>query len=111
MEIPGMNPLPGRMQVPGQGQPIGPGGPQSNVPDLILDAPGQRVPTEQAPQQAPASTTGPYQAPLQAIVQQVQQQMTAALMEMGLPATQQNQQMAQLLADYGHAVNSQTFLS
>lgn len=102
MEVPGMNPLQNRMAIPNQVQPAGP---QSQVPDLILDAPQTRTPT--GPQAQPA-TTMPYEAPAQAMVQQVYQDMTAALMEMGLPATQQNQQMASLLAGYGNAVNSQT---
>lgn len=103
MEVPGMNPLQNRFQVPGQTPPAGP---QPQVPDLILDAPQNRTPTAQP--QAPASTTLPYQAPAQAVVNQVYQDMTSALMEMGMPATQQNQQMASLLAGYGNAVNTQT---
>lgn len=101
MDIPGMNPLQNRMIVPGQAQPAGP---QPAVPDLILDAP--RTPVAQ-PQQQPA-TAMPFQAPAQAVVQAVMQDMTAALMEMGMTPTPQNQQMAQLLAGYGHGVNQQT---
>lgn len=101
MDIPGMNPLQNRMIVPGQTQPAGP---QPAVPDLILDSP--RTPVAQ-PQQ-PAATTMPFQAPAQAVVQAVMQDMTAALMEMGMSPTPQNQQMAQLLAGYGHGVNQQT---
>ncbi|PKL80360.1 MAG: hypothetical protein CVV27_00515 [Candidatus Melainabacteria bacterium HGW-Melainabacteria-1] len=101
MDIPGMNPMQNRPMIPGQAQPAGP---QPQVPDLILATP--RGPTAQ-PQQAPA-TTMPFQAPAQAVVQQVMQNMTAALMEMGMTPTPQNQQMAQLLAGYGHGVNSQT---
>lgn len=96
-----MNPLQNRI-VPGQTQPAGP---QPGVPDLILDAPGGRVPT---PQAQPGQTQAPYQAPAQAVVMHVMQDMTAALMEMGMTPTPQNQQMAQLLAGYGHAVNQET---
>lgn len=100
MEIPGMNPLQNRPIVPGQQG-------QAGVPDLILDGPQGRIPAEAAQQQA-APTQAPYQAPQQAIVQQSAQNMTAALMEMNIPPTPQNLQMAQLLASYGHAVNSHT---
>ncbi|MEZ0373754.1 MAG: hypothetical protein ACAI44_31980 [Candidatus Sericytochromatia bacterium] len=102
MEIPGMNPMQNRIIVPGQAQPAAP---QTQVPDLILDAPQNRTPTAQP--QAP-TTTGPYQAPAQAVITQVYQDMTSALMEMGMSPTPQNQQMASLLAGYGNAVNSQT---
>ncbi|MBF2051838.1 MAG: hypothetical protein IGS03_00060 [Candidatus Sericytochromatia bacterium] len=100
MEIPGMNPLQNRPIVPGQQG-------QAGVPDLILDGPKGRIPAEAAQQQA-APTQAPYQAPQQAIVQQSAQNMTAALMEMNIPPTPQNLQMAQLLVSYGHAVNSHT---
>lgn len=78
---------------------------QPNVPDLILGRPQGQVPTAQP---ETAQTTAPYQAPAQAQIQQTMQNMTAALMEMGMPPTPQNVQMAQLLASYGHAVNQQT---
>ncbi|HEY9841980.1 MAG TPA: hypothetical protein V6D23_16065, partial [Candidatus Obscuribacterales bacterium] len=97
-----MNPMQNRIVVPGQAQPAPP---QTQVPDLILDAPQNRTPTAQP--QAP-STTGPYQAPAQAVISQVYQDMTSALMEMGMSPTPQNQQMASLLAGYGNAVNTQT---
>jgi len=97
MEIPGMNPLQNRPVMPGQGQ--------QGVPDLILDGPKGRMPAQQA---AAAPTQAPYQAPAQAMVQHSLQNMTTALMEMNIPPTPQNVQMAQLLANYGHAVNSHT---
>lgn len=99
MEVPGMNPLQSRPVVPGtQGQ--------TGVPDLILNPAQTRAPTQQ-PEQAPA-TQGPYQAPDQPVVQHSVQNLTAALMEMNIAPTPQNLQMAQLLANYGHAVNTQT---
>ncbi|MGV3524008.1 MAG: hypothetical protein ACO1RX_07280 [Candidatus Sericytochromatia bacterium] len=97
-----MNPLQNRTVTPGQ---TAPGGPQPGVPDLILDGPRSR-PAQAQPGAAPAAA--PYQAPEQAIVQHSAQNLTQALMEMNLPPTQQNLQTAQLLANYGHAVNSQT---
>lgn len=100
MDIPGLNPLSNRPIIP-------PGQGQTGVPDLILDAPKNRVPTEAQPQ-TNAQTTAPFQAPETAQIQHTTQTITTALMEMHIPPTAQNQQMAQLLANYGHAVNSHT---
>lgn len=98
MDIPGLNPLSNRPMIPGQGQ--------TGVPDLILDAPRNRQPAAEA--QTQTQTTAPFQAPETAQIQHTTQNITTALMEMNIPPTPQNQQMAQLLANYGHAVNSHT---
>ncbi len=98
MDIPGLNPLNNRPIIPGQGG-------QTGTPDLILEGPKNRVPAEA---QTQAQTTAPFQAPETAQIQHSTQSITTALMEMNIPPTSQNQQMAQLLANYGHAVNSHT---
>lgn len=99
MQVPGMNPLQNNAA-------IGPTQAPTGVPDLILDSPQQRVPTQAQPD-APA-TQAPFQAPDQPQIQHVQQSLTNALMEMNLPPTPQNLQMAQFLANYGHPVNQHT---
>ena len=104
MDISGMNPI--------HNQPIAPGqqGPQA-APDLVLNPALNRATqqSQQPPQtQQAASTQAPFQAPEQALVQHSAQNMTAALMEMNIPPTPQNVQVAQLLASYGHAVNTRT---
>lgn len=100
MEVPGLNPLQGRLP-PG---PIGPEAPSKGVPDLILNAPAGR--TAPSPQQAPAQA--PFQAPAQPIIQHSVQNMMSALMEMGAQPSQQNMTIAQNLANYGHPVSNQT---
>lgn len=95
MQVPGMNPLQNAAA-------IGPTQAPTGVPDLILDAPQQRVPAQP---QADVPTQAPFQAPEQPQIQHIQQSLTNALMEMNLPPTPQNLQMAQLLANYGHPVN------
>ncbi len=102
MQVPGMNPLQGGQTASS----IGPTQSPTGVPDLILNSPHQRAPTQARPDAAPAQA--PFQAPDQPQIQHVQQSLTNALMEMNLPPTPQNLQMAQLLANYGHAVNQHT---
>lgn len=98
MQVPGMNPLQNSAA-------IGPTQAPTGVPDLILNAPQQRVPSQP---QADVPTQAPFQAPEQPQIQHIQQSLTNALMEMHLPPTPQNLQMAQLLANYGHPVNQHT---
>lgn len=98
MEVPGLNPFQQNTQ---QIQPA-----QRGVPDLILDAPGRRG--TEATQAQPAQQQLPYQAPAQAQIQHSTQTIMNALMEMNIPPTPQNMQMAQMLASYGHPVNAQT---
>ena len=98
MQVPGMNPLQNNASV-------GPTQSPTGVPDLILNSPQQRAPAQAQPE-APAQA--PFQAPEQAQIQHVQQSLTNALMEMNLPPTPQNLQMAQLLANYGHPVSQHT---
>ncbi len=98
MQVPGMNPLQNSAA-------IGPTQAPTGVPDLILNAPQQRVPSQP---QADVPTQAPFQAPDQPQIQHIQQSLTNALMEMHLPPTPQNLQMAQLLANYGHPVNQHT---
>lgn len=100
MEVPGLNPLQGRLP-PG---PIGPEATPKGVPDLILNAPAGR--TAAPPPQAPAQA--PFQAPAQAIIQHSVQNIMNALLEMGAHPSQQNQSIAQNLANYGHPVSNQT---
>ncbi len=98
MQVPGMNPLQNNAS-------IGPTQSPTGVPDLILNSPQQRAPAQAQPE-APAQA--PFQAPAQAQIQHTQQSLTNALMEMNLPPTPQNLQMAQLLANYGHPVSQHT---
>lgn len=100
MEVPGLNPLQGRLP-PG---PIGPEATPKGVPDLILNAPAGR--TAAPPPQAPAQA--PFQAPAQAIIQHSVQNIMNALLEMGAHPSPQNQSIAQNLANYGHPVSNQT---
>ncbi|MBT9544517.1 MAG: hypothetical protein IV090_03935 [Candidatus Sericytochromatia bacterium] len=100
MEVPGLNPLQGRLP-PG---PIGPEATPKGVPDLILNAPAGR--TAAPPPQAPAQA--PFQAPAQPIIQHSVQNIMNALLEMGAHPSQQNQSIAQNLANYGHPVSNQT---
>lgn len=98
MQVPGMNPLQNSTS-------IGPTQSPTGVPDLILNSPQQRAPAQARPD---APTQAPFQAPDQAQIQHVQQSLTHALMEMNMPPTAQNLQMAQLLANYGHPVSQHT---
>ncbi len=100
MEVPGLNPLQGRLP-PG---PVGPEATPKGVPDLILNAPAGR--TAAPPPQAPAQA--PFQAPAQAIIQHSVQNIMNALLEMGAHPSPQNQSIAQNLANYGHPVSNQT---
>jgi hypothetical protein len=100
VEVPGLNPLQGRLP-PG---PVGPEATPKGVPDLILNAPAGR--TAAPPPQAPAQA--PFQAPAQAIIQHSVQNIMNALLEMGAHPSPQNQSIAQNLANYGHPVSNQT---
>lgn len=65
---------------------------------------------EQGPKQAPVQQPLilPHQAPKTPVLTQNQQAFSNLLMEMGIPNTLQNNQLTQVLANYGQPINKQT---
>ena len=96
MEVPGLNPLNNPLRLDTN---------RIVSPDLL---PGKVV--EQKPQQAPVQPppTLPHQAPKTPVITQNLQTFSSLLLEIGIPNTPQNNQLAQVLANYGQPVNSQT---
>jgi hypothetical protein len=96
------------MEVPGLGSVNNPIRLDPNRVTTPEVTPG-RVTPEKAPAQAPVQQpTLPHQAPKTPVLTQNQQAFSSLLMEMGIPNTMQNNQLAQVLANYGQPINRQT---